>query len=59
MRYTIGIDEKLLAEAMALMGTRTKRETVRKAIEAAVASYKPWSNKLPWKKADPKDDPAE
>jgi Arc/MetJ family transcription regulator len=59
MRYTIGIDEKLLAEVMQFMGTRTKRETVRKAMEAAVASYKPWSNNLPRKIAEGKDDPAE
>jgi hypothetical protein len=57
MRHTIDIDEKLLAEVMKFMGTRTKRETVRRAVEAAVSSYKPWSNNLPRKMADPKGDP--
>jgi Arc/MetJ family transcription regulator len=58
MRFTIDIDEKLLAEVMEFMGTRTKRETVRRAVEAAVASHKPWSSNLSRKIVDPQDDPA-
>jgi Arc/MetJ family transcription regulator len=37
MRTNIDIDEKLMSEAMKLMGTRTKKETVEKALEAQVA----------------------
>ena len=37
MRTNIDIDEKLISEAMRLMGTRTKKETVKKALEAQVA----------------------
>jgi Arc/MetJ family transcription regulator len=37
MRTNIEIDEKLIAEAMKLMGTRTKKETVDKALQAQVA----------------------
>jgi Arc/MetJ family transcription regulator len=37
MRTNIDIDEKLIAEAMKLMGTRTKKETVDKALQAQVA----------------------
>ena len=37
MRTNIEIDEKLMAEAMKAMGTKTKRETVEKALEAQVA----------------------
>ena len=37
MRTNIDIDEKLICEAMKLMGTRTKKETVEKALEAQVA----------------------
>lgn len=37
MRTNIDIDEKLISEAMKLMGTRTKKETVEKALEAQVA----------------------
>ena len=37
MRTNIDIDEKLIAEAMKLMGTRTKKETVVKALQAQVA----------------------
>ena len=34
MRTNIEIDDKLMAEAMKAMGTKTKRETVEKALEA-------------------------
>jgi Arc/MetJ family transcription regulator len=37
MRTNIDIDERLMAEAMRAMGTRTKRETVEKALEAQVS----------------------
>jgi Arc/MetJ family transcription regulator len=37
MRTNIEIDEKLMADAMKAMGTRTKRETVEKALEAQVS----------------------
>jgi Arc/MetJ family transcription regulator len=37
MRTNIEIDEKLMAEAMKALGTKTKRETVQKALEAQVA----------------------
>ena len=37
MRTNIEIDDKLMAEAMKAMGTKTKRETVEKALEAQVA----------------------
>jgi Arc/MetJ family transcription regulator len=37
MRTNIDIDEKLIAEAMKRMGTRTKKETVDKALQAQVA----------------------
>ena len=37
MRTNIEIDDKLMAEAMKAMGTKTKRETVAKALEAQVA----------------------
>jgi Arc/MetJ family transcription regulator len=37
MRTNIEIDDKLMAAAMKAMGTRTKRETVEKALEAQVA----------------------
>ena len=36
MRTNIEIDDKLMAEAMKAMGTKTKRETVEKALEAQV-----------------------
>lgn len=37
MRTNIEIDDKLMAEAMKAMGTKTKRETVERALEAQVA----------------------
>jgi Arc/MetJ family transcription regulator len=37
MRTNIEIDDELMAEAMKAMGTRTKRETVEKALEAQLA----------------------
>jgi Arc/MetJ family transcription regulator len=37
MRTNIEIDDELMAAAMKAMGTRTKRETVEKALEAQVA----------------------
>lgn len=37
MRTNIEIDDKLMAEAMKAMGTKTKRETVEKALEAQIA----------------------
>jgi Arc/MetJ family transcription regulator len=37
MRTNIDIDDELIAEAMKLMGTRTKKETVVKALQAQVA----------------------
>ena len=37
MRTNIEIDDKLMAEAMKAMGTKTKRETVEKALEAQVS----------------------
>jgi Arc/MetJ family transcription regulator len=37
MRTNIEIDDNLMAEAMKAMGTKTKRETVEKALEAQVA----------------------
>ncbi|MGL4487816.1 MAG: type II toxin-antitoxin system VapB family antitoxin [Rhizobiaceae bacterium] len=37
MRTNIDIDEDLMAEAMRAMGTRTKRETVEKALLAQLA----------------------
>ena len=37
MRTTLELDEELLREAMRLLGTKTKRETVRRALEAVVA----------------------
>ncbi len=37
MRTNIEIDENLMAEAMKAMGTKTKRETVEKALEAQIA----------------------
>lgn len=36
MRTNIDIDDKLMAEAMKAMGTKTKRETVQRALEAQV-----------------------
>ena len=36
MRTNIEIDDKLMAEAMKAMGTKTKRETVEKALLAQV-----------------------
>ena len=36
MRTNIEIDDKLMAAAMKAMGTKTKRETVEKALEAQV-----------------------
>lgn len=36
MRTTIDIDRKLLSEAMRLLGTRTKKETVRRALEEVI-----------------------
>ena len=36
MRTNIDIDDKLMAEAMKAMGTKTKRETVEKALLAQV-----------------------
>ncbi len=37
MRTNIEIDDKLMAAAMKAMGTKSKRETVEKALEAQVA----------------------
>ncbi|MGB8816941.1 MAG: type II toxin-antitoxin system VapB family antitoxin [Rhizobiaceae bacterium] len=37
MRTNIEIDDKLMADAMKAMGTKTKRETVEKALEAQIA----------------------
>ncbi len=37
MRTNIEIDEKLMTDAMKAMGTKTKRETVEKALEAQVS----------------------
>lgn len=37
MRTNIDIDDQLMAEAMKAMGTKTKRETVLRALEAQVA----------------------
>ncbi len=37
MRTNIEIDEELMTEAMQVMGTRTKRETVEKALLAQLA----------------------
>jgi Arc/MetJ family transcription regulator len=37
MRTNIEIDEELMAQAMLAMGTRTKRETVEKALLAQLA----------------------
>ena len=36
MRTTVEIDRELLAEAMRLLGTRTKRETIQRALEKVV-----------------------
>ena len=36
MRTNIDIDDVLMAEAMAALGSKTKRETVEKALEDAV-----------------------
>jgi Arc/MetJ family transcription regulator len=37
MRTNIDINDKLLSEVMKNMGTRTKKETVEKALEAQLA----------------------
>ncbi len=37
MRTTLDLEESLLHEAMKLLGTTTKRETVRQALRALVA----------------------
>ena len=37
MRTNIEIDDKLMADAMKAMGTKTKKETVEKALEAQLA----------------------
>ena len=37
MRTNIDIDDKLMADAMKAMGTKTKKETVEKALEAQLA----------------------
>lgn len=37
MRTNIEIDDNLMAEAMKAMGTKTKRETVEKALKAQVS----------------------
>lgn len=37
MRTNIDINESLLSEVMKAMGTRTKKETVEKALEAQLA----------------------
>lgn len=36
MRTTIDVDEGLLKEAMVLLGAKTKREAVRRSLEALV-----------------------
>ncbi len=36
MRTTVEIDRELLAEAMRLLGARTKRETIQRALEEVV-----------------------
>lgn len=36
MRTTIDLDEDLVREAMALLGVKTKREAVRRSLEALV-----------------------
>ena len=36
MRTTVEIDRELLAEAMRLLGVRTKRETIQRALEEVV-----------------------
>ena len=36
MRTTVEIDGELLAEAMRLLGARTKRETIQRALEEVV-----------------------
>jgi len=36
VRTTIDVDEELLKEAMDLLGTKTKREAVRRSLEALV-----------------------
>ncbi|MGY4707807.1 type II toxin-antitoxin system VapB family antitoxin [Candidatus Bipolaricaulota sp. J31] len=36
MRTTVEIDEELLEEARRLLGTRTKRETIRRALEEVI-----------------------
>jgi Arc/MetJ family transcription regulator len=46
MRTNIDIDEKLMSEAMKLMGTRTKKETVEKALEAQVAIKVRWTGRV-------------
>ncbi len=40
MRTTLAIDEKLLEEAKALSGARTKKETVEKALEEFIKRKK-------------------
>ena len=37
MRTTLELDEELLREAMRLLGVKTKREAVRRALEEVVA----------------------
>jgi len=36
MRTTVDIDNELMAEAMRLLGTKTKKETIRLALEALI-----------------------
>ena len=36
MRTTVDIDPELVAEAMRLLGTKTKKETIRLALEALI-----------------------
>lgn len=36
MRTTIDLDEDLVREAMALLGVKTKREAVRRSLEALI-----------------------
>ena len=36
MKTTVNIDPELVAEAMQLLGTKTKKETIRPALEALI-----------------------
>jgi len=40
MRTTIELEEGLLREAMQLLGVKTKREAVRRALQAVIAERK-------------------